>query len=155
MDTDFQMQTLVEATPGGAGFVSSPTRSRKWFNGLKSLPFLALHLGCLAVFFVPVTALGLVLCGVLYFVRMFGITAGYHRYFSHRSYKTSRWFQFLLAWLGCTAMQKGPLWWAATHRQHHRYSDTPLAGCHRARCARRRGARCGPVRFGKSFPRSR
>jgi stearoyl-CoA desaturase (delta-9 desaturase) len=56
---------------------------------------------------------------------MFGITGGYHRYFSHRSYKTSRFFQFCLAWLGCSALQKGPLWWASHHRNHHRFSDTP------------------------------
>jgi stearoyl-CoA desaturase (delta-9 desaturase) len=91
---------------------------------LKNLPFIALHLACLAVFFTEPTPLALVLCGVFYFVRMFGITAGYHRYFSHRSYKTSRWFQFVLACLGCSALQKGPLWWAAHHRQHHRHSDT-------------------------------
>jgi stearoyl-CoA desaturase (delta-9 desaturase) len=54
---------------------------------------------------------------------MFGITAGYHRYFAHRSFKTSRWFQFVLACLGCSALQKGPLWWAAHHRHHHRFSD--------------------------------
>src|SRR5262245_61577862 len=59
-----------------------------------------------------------------YLVRMFAITAAYHRYFSHRSYKTSRAFQFVLALLGTTATQKGPLWWAATHRDHHKYSDT-------------------------------
>lgn len=84
-----------------------------------------MHVAVVLVFFVPVTATALVLCGVAYFVRMFGITAGYHRYFSHRSYKTSRWFQFILAWLGCSALQKGPLWWAAHHRHHHKYSDTP------------------------------
>jgi stearoyl-CoA desaturase (delta-9 desaturase) len=56
---------------------------------------------------------------------MFAITAGYHRYFAHRSYKTSRPLQFVLAWLGCMAIQKGPLWWAAGHRRHHRYSDQP------------------------------
>jgi stearoyl-CoA desaturase (delta-9 desaturase) len=61
----------------------------------------------------------------LYAVRMFGLTAGYHRYFSHRSYRTSRVFQFLLALLGSTATQKGVLWWAAHHRAHHKYSDTP------------------------------
>jgi stearoyl-CoA desaturase (delta-9 desaturase) len=54
---------------------------------------------------------------------MFGITAGYHRYFSHRSYRTSRLFQFVLAWIGCSALQKGPLWWAAHHRHHHQHSD--------------------------------
>ena len=91
---------------------------------IKNLPFLFMHLACLAVFFVPATPLGVVLCAGLYFARMFGITAGYHRYFSHRSYKTSRWFQFVLACLGCSAMQKGPLWWTAHHREHHRHSDT-------------------------------
>ena len=78
---------------------------------MHNIPFLSLH------------ALALSLCVALYFVRMFGITAGYHRYFSHRSYKTSRVFQFVMAWLGCSAMQKGPLWWAGHHRHHHRYSD--------------------------------
>jgi stearoyl-CoA desaturase (delta-9 desaturase) len=93
---------------------------------LKSLPFLGTHLACLAVFFVPVTAAALLLCGGLYFLRMFAITAGFHRYFSHRSYKTSRAFQFVLGCLGCSAMQKGPLWWAAHHRAHHKHSDTDL-----------------------------
>jgi len=55
---------------------------------------------------------------------MFGVTAGYHRYFSHKSFKTSRPFQFVLAWLGCSALQKGPLWWAGHHRLHHKHSDT-------------------------------
>ncbi len=86
-------------------------------------PFLAIHLAVLFVFFVPVTWISLALCAGLYFIRMFGITAGYHRYFSHRAYKTSRIFQFILAWLGCSALQKGPLWWASNHRRHHKHSD--------------------------------
>ena len=61
---------------------------------------------------------------LLYVVRMFGVTAGYHRYFAHRSYETSRWFQFVLAILAMSAIQRGPLWWAASHRAHHLYSDT-------------------------------
>ena len=68
---------------------------------------------------------GLALALGLYVVRMFGLTAGYHRYLSHRSFKTSRAGQFALAFLGSLAMQKGPLWWAAHHRAHHKYSDTP------------------------------
>jgi len=60
----------------------------------------------------------------MYLIRMFAITAGYHRYFSHRSYKTSRTFQFILALIGSSAAQKGPLWWAASHRHHHKFSDT-------------------------------
>src|SRR6516164_8673305 len=87
---------------------------------LRSVPFLSLHVACIAVFFTGVNLLAVVLCGLFYFARMFGITAGYHRYFSHRSYKTSRPFQFFLACLGCCAMQKGPLWWSAHHRHHHR-----------------------------------
>lgn len=83
-----------------------------------------MHAACLAAFWVGVTPLALALCAGAYFIRMFGITAGYHRYFAHRSFKTSRAFQFILAWLGCCSLQKGPLWWAGHHRHHHRYSDT-------------------------------
>ena len=89
-------------------------------------PFVILHLCLIAVFFVPVDATVLALCAFNYVWRMFGITGGYHRYFAHRSYKTSRVFQFFLAWLGGSAVQKGPLWWAAHHREHHRHSDTPV-----------------------------
>ena len=60
-----------------------------------------------------------------YAVRMFAITAGFHRYFSHRTYKTGRVFQFVLALLGMSAAQQGPLWWAAHHRNHHKHSDAP------------------------------
>ena len=74
--------------------------------------------------FTGMHTLDLLLCAACYGARMFGITAGYHRYFAHRSYKTSRPFQFVMACLGCSALQKGPLWWAAHHRHHHRHSDT-------------------------------
>jgi len=93
---------------------------------LKSVPFVALHLALVAVFFVDVSWPVVLLCFATYFWRMFGVTGGYHRYFAHRSYKTSRVFQFMLACLGCSCLQKGPLWWAAHHRGHHRYSDTPM-----------------------------
>jgi len=99
--------------------------SSVWPNWAKSAPFIVFHLALLTVFLFPVTTTALVLCAVTYFIRMFGITAGYHRYFAHRSYKTSRVFQFFMAVLGCSAMQKGPLWWAGHHRDHHRHSDTP------------------------------
>jgi stearoyl-CoA desaturase (delta-9 desaturase) len=58
-----------------------------------------------------------------YLLQTLGVTAGYHRYFSHHSFKTGRVFQFILGWLGCAAMQNGPLWWASGHRRHHRFSD--------------------------------
>jgi stearoyl-CoA desaturase (delta-9 desaturase) len=91
---------------------------------LGAMPFLSVHLACFALLATGVNTLAVLLCLGLYFIRMFGITAGYHRYFAHRTYRTSRCFQFLMAWLGCSAMQKGPLWWAGHHRDHHRYSDT-------------------------------
>jgi stearoyl-CoA desaturase (delta-9 desaturase) len=88
-----------------------------------SLPFIGVHLTCLAAFWTGVSWRAAALCLALYVTRMFGITAGYHRYFAHRAYRTSRVFQFVLAWIGCCAMQKGPLWWAAHHRHHHAHSD--------------------------------
>jgi len=93
-------------------------------NRTSSIPFLALHLVPLLAIFTGVTRTDLIVCAALYLGRMFFITAGYHRYFAHRSYKMARVPQFLMAFGGTTAAQKGPLWWAAHHRDHHRYADT-------------------------------
>lgn len=98
-------------------------RRLTWREALHSLPFFGVHLSCLAAFFLPFSWGLVALCLGLYLVRMFGITGGYHRYFSHKSFRTSRWFQFVLAVLGLLALQKGPLWWAAHHRHHHLHSD--------------------------------
>lgn len=92
---------------------------------MRVLPFLGLHVACFAVIWVGFSWTALAVCVGLYLVRMFAITAGYHRYFSHRAFKTSRLGQFTLAILGASAAQRGPLWWAAHHRVHHRYSDKP------------------------------
>ena len=92
---------------------------------LRAIPFAAIHLACFAAFFVEFHWWYPLLTLALYYAGMFFVTAGYHRYFSHRSFKTSRVFQFLLAFLAMTSSQKGVLWWAAHHRNHHRYSDTP------------------------------
>jgi stearoyl-CoA desaturase (delta-9 desaturase) len=88
------------------------------------LRVLVIYLGSLAAFFVPPTPELLVLMGVSFYVRAFGWEAGHHRYFAHRSFKTSRAFQFVLACLGAASGQRGPLWWACFHRAHHRYADT-------------------------------
>jgi stearoyl-CoA desaturase (delta-9 desaturase) len=87
------------------------------------MPFVAAHVAVLAVFWTPFSWSLVGLAVGLYLLRMWAITAGYHRYFSHRSFKTSRAFQLVLAVLGSLSMQKGPLWWAAHHRHHHRHSD--------------------------------
>jgi stearoyl-CoA desaturase (delta-9 desaturase) len=92
---------------------------------LKSAPFIALHLAPLAVFWTGFNRFDVLLCLGLYAARMFFITGAYHRYFSHRAYKTSRVMQFLLGLGGTLAVQKGPLWWAGHHRHHHKYSDQP------------------------------
>ena len=94
-------------------------------NKLTSIPFIIVHLIPLLVVFTGITIEAVVLGVVTYVGRMFFITAGYHRYFSHRSYRMPRVPQFLMAFGGTTAAQKGPLWWAGHHRHHHRTSDTP------------------------------
>jgi stearoyl-CoA desaturase (delta-9 desaturase) len=109
--------------------VAAPVRPHRsiisaFFGRLQSLPFILIHLAALlTVLFVPLTWTSAGLMLGFYFLRMFGITGVYHRYFAHRAYRTSRWFQFVLAWIGCMSLQKGPLWWASHHRDHHRYSD--------------------------------
>lgn len=93
-------------------------------NMRSSLSFFAVHLLPLLVVFTGVTRTAVLLFFATYIVRMLCVTAGYHRYFSHRSYHLNRFSQFVLAFAGTTAAQKGPLWWAAHHRNHHRYSDS-------------------------------
>jgi stearoyl-CoA desaturase (delta-9 desaturase) len=91
-----------------------------------TIPFVLAHLACFAAIWTGVTAEAIVICAGLYLVRMFGVTAGYHRYFSHRTFRTGRVGQFLLAFLAQSSAQRGILWWAAKHRYHHRHSDTEL-----------------------------
>ena len=90
------------------------------------IPFVLVHLAAFGAIWTGVTLEAVILGIALYFIRMFAATAGYHRYFSHRTYRTSRVGQFLLAVLCQTTAQRGILWWAAKHRHHHRYSDTEL-----------------------------
>ncbi len=92
---------------------------------LRVAPFIAVHLACLGPIWVgwSWSAVGVALG--LYWLRVFFVTAFYHRYFSHRTFQTSRPMQFAFALAGATAVQRGPLWWAAHHRLHHRHSDAP------------------------------
>ncbi len=104
---------------------SARSGRRIYLNALTP-PYWGLHI--LAIVGVIITGLswvGLAWAVGMYLPRMFFVTGGYHRYFSHRSYKTSRWFQFLLALGATVTAQKGPLWWAAHHRIHHKLSDEP------------------------------
>ncbi len=90
---------------------------------IRMIPYAALHLMCLGVLWVGWSPVAVAVAGVLYVVHMFSITAFYHRYFSHRTYRTSRLCQFIFAVMGSSCAQRGPIWWAARHRHHHRYSD--------------------------------
>jgi stearoyl-CoA desaturase (delta-9 desaturase) len=108
---DTMVDDSVEGTDAGMAWLSA-------------IPFFLVHLVPFLAFFVTITWQDWVLCAVLYVGRMFLITAGYHRYFAHRSYKMGRVPQFLTALGATTAAQKGPLWWAGHHRIHHRFTDT-------------------------------
>ena len=106
----------------GTSQISDEPRHIDW---IRIVPFLGMHLGCLAVFWVGWSASAIIVAAVLYLIRAFAITAFYHRYFSHRSFKTGRLTQFLFAVLGASAVQRGPLWWASHHRHHHAETDSP------------------------------
>lgn len=101
----------------------SPAAERASWTILATWGLVALHAGCLLAWHTGVSRGALIACGICYWVRAFGITCGFHRYFSHRAFRTSRAFQFVLAWLGTAAMQRGPLWWVGHHRTHHRHAD--------------------------------
>ncbi len=91
---------------------------------VETIPFVLIHLACFAAIWTGVHTTDLIIAAGLYALRLFGVTAGYHRYFAHRSFKTSRGFAFFLAFLAQSSAQRGILWWAGNHRQHHRFSDT-------------------------------
>jgi len=104
---------------------SPETASVNWsqIDWVRVIPFVLLHLACLGVIWVGFSWFAVIFASLLYLVRMFAITGFYHRYFSHKTYRTSRLFQFVLAVFGASAVQRGPLWWASHHRHHHVNSD--------------------------------
>jgi stearoyl-CoA desaturase (delta-9 desaturase) len=89
-----------------------------------TIAFVLVHLACIAAIWTGITWQSVALCAALYWLRIFFIGAGYHRYFSHRAYATSRAFQFVLAVGAQSTAQKSVLWWATQHRHHHLHSDT-------------------------------
>ena len=98
--------------------------SAERYRLVETIPFVLAHLACLAAIWTGVHTTDLIIAAGLYALRMFGVSAGYHRYFAHRSFKTSRAFAFFLGFLAQSSAQRGILWWAGNHRQHHRFSDT-------------------------------
>ena len=108
--------------PGGPDAARAKPDKFEW---RRSLPFVFLHVGCLGVIWTGWSWTAVAVAAFLYVLRMFAITGFYHRYFSHRTFQTSRFMQFILACWGNLAIQRGALWWASTHRHHHKHSDTP------------------------------
>lgn len=112
IDSDYSVESpeAIRAQPDGVNLV-------------RCIPFIILHLGCLGVIWAGWSWFAVWTAVALYFLRMFAVTGIFHRYFSHKTYSTSRFGQFLLAlWTG-TTVQRGPLWWAYHHRHHHQHSD--------------------------------
>jgi len=108
-----------------AGLDQLAKRDPNRVDWVRVVPFLALHVACFAVIWVGWSPVAVGTAVGLYAVRMLAITGVYHRYFSHRSYRTSRFWQFLGAVIAATSAQRGPIWWAGHHRHHHRYADQP------------------------------
>jgi stearoyl-CoA desaturase (delta-9 desaturase) len=108
-----------------AGADQLSERPSEQIDWLRVVPFLTLHLACLLVFWVGWSPVAVIVALALYAIRMLAITGAYHRYFAHRTYKTSRIWQFVAALIGATSAQRGPLWWASHHRHHHRFADQP------------------------------
>ncbi len=115
---DLDIMTRTSSSP------SSPDARADRIDWRATIPFALAHLACFAAIWTGVHLEDALVGLALFWARMFGVTAGYHRYFSHRAYRTGRVFQFLLALLAQSSAQRGVLWWAAHHRDHHRHSDT-------------------------------
>ncbi|HEU5080238.1 MAG TPA: acyl-CoA desaturase [Opitutaceae bacterium] len=110
----------ADYAPGGAEAMRNEPDRVDW---VRCIPFIVLHLGCLGVIWVGASPFAVCAAVAMYFLRMFAVTGVYHRYFSHKTYSTTRVGQFLLALWGGTTVQRGPLWWAYHHRHHHQHSD--------------------------------
>ena len=109
----------------GAEELLKQTDKPEHVEWVRCIPFVILHLGCFAAFWTGWSWTSVAIAAGLYFIRMFAVTGFFHRYFSHRTFSTSRPMQFLLGiWCG-TCVQRGALWWAFGHRHHHAHSDEP------------------------------
>ena len=117
------IQSVIRWFDSSASAAEPSGTDQQRIDYLRVFPFIGLHLACLAVLWVGVSPFALAVFALSYLIRMFAITAFYHRYFAHRAFRTSRSVQFVFAIIGASATQRGPLWWAAHHRSHHKHSD--------------------------------
>jgi stearoyl-CoA desaturase (delta-9 desaturase) len=117
--TVVSLRRWVDTSAGAEGEIRAER-----IDWLRAFPFVAMHLACVGVLWVGVSHIAIGVAAGLYAVRMFALTGFYHRYFAHRTFRTSRTLQFAFACIGACCVQRGPLWWAAHHRSHHLYADT-------------------------------
>lgn len=122
-DRPSALQTVLRWFDSEAGPDQETGEGAQSVDWLRILPMALLHVMCLGVIWVGWSPVALLTAVFLFLLRMFAITGFYHRYFSHRSFKTSRGWQFVFAVLGNSSVQRGPIWWAAHHRHHHRHAD--------------------------------
>ncbi|MFW1947403.1 acyl-CoA desaturase [Acinetobacter bereziniae] len=104
--------------------VQTSSPESKKIQWVRIIPFIILHVACLGIFYVGVSWFAVTFMLLFYLIRMFSITAFFHRYLSHKTFQTSRIVQFVFVLIGTMSAQRGPLWWAAYHRYHHRFTDT-------------------------------
>jgi stearoyl-CoA desaturase (delta-9 desaturase) len=117
------MTSVLRWFDSEANIESITTTDPKEVDWLRIVPLLFLHVMCLGVFWVGWSWTAIIVALLLYIIRMFAITGFYHRYFSHKAFKTPRFWQFIFGAIGNASVQRGPLWWAAHHRHHHRFTD--------------------------------
>jgi len=88
-----------------------------------TLPFVGVLAAIVLLWGVAFDWIHLAIMAFMYVITAIGITVGYHRYFTHRSFRTNRAVEAVLAALGSMAMEGPVLTWAAVHRSHHQHSD--------------------------------
>ena len=113
----------IPAEAGNAGLQANKYALDDGIDYWRVVPFVLMHIACFALLWIGYSTFSVLFAVALYALRMFAITGFYHRYFAHKTFQTSRAGQFIFALLGATAVQRGPLWWAAHHRNHHAHSD--------------------------------
>lgn len=123
----FVWKVLKKWVANDSGNISAikPETNLDQIDWLRTVPFILLNLSCLLVYWVGFSWVAFLTALFFYFTRLVSIGAFYHRYFSHKTYQTNRFWQFIFGLIGASSVQRGPLWWAAHHRQHHLVADEP------------------------------
>ncbi len=103
--------------------VANETRDRIITGTVTVLPFLGLGLVCWQLWERALHWHDIVVFAILYAATGLGITVGFHRLLTHRSFKTSRWLRATFAAVGSAAVEGPVISWVSDHRKHHVYAD--------------------------------